>query len=262
VASKKAQTTDATPMGQTPDDDLAAILEAIAAAAASPQGQSSTGYQSSYYGVPVGYKRKDKVKAGIFKLDGTLSREGYYDLNNDPYDILYNRMNDVLRNDLRDTLFAKGYYDTKDKPSPNRITKDDEAAVSKLLLEANWTQTDYNDLLSQIKGRPDEQPTGGAVKRYTLTSAEDLKVIANRVAIETLGRRLDDSDAEAFAKLYQRKQLKYQQQDQSKMSGAVVQPADPQTMVMNQLKEKYAGETEAYGYIQAVDRLAKLVGAY
>lgn len=191
-----------------------------------------------------------------------MSQEGYYDLNNSPYDILYNQLDDLQRNDLRDTLFAKGYYDTKTKPSPNRITKDDESAISKLLLEANWTQTDYQDLLNQIKGRPDEVPTGGAVKRYTLTSAEDLKVIANRVAIETLGRRLDDSDAEAFAKLYQRKQLKYQQQAQVEGGGVAVQPADPQTMVMNQLKQKYAGETEAYGYIQAVDRLAKLVGAY
>ena len=259
MASRKVQETNATPMGQSPDQDLAAILEAITAAAGQSQG-STTGYQSSYYGVPVGYKRKDKPKAGIFRLNGTMSREGYYDLNNDPYNILYNQTGDLQRNDLRDTLFAKGYYDTKTKPSPNKITDDDEKAISKLLLEANWTQTDWQDLLSQVKGRPDEVPTGGARSTFTLTSPEDLKVVANRVAIETLGRRLDDSDLTAFTKLYQRKQLAYQQQAAG--GGVVTQPADPQTMVMNQLKEKYAGETEAYGYIQAVDRLAKLVGAY
>lgn len=247
-------------MTQSADADIAALLEAINAAASLPQGQSSVGYQSSYYGVPTGYKRKDKPKAGIFRLDGTMSREGYYDLNNDPYDILYNRTGDLQRNDLRDTLFAKGFYDTKTKPSPNRITDDDEKAVSKLLLEANWTQTDWQDLLTQVKGRPDEVPTGGAKPTFALTSAEDLKVVANRVAIETLGRRLDDSDLAAFTKLYQRKQLAYQRQADA--GGVVEQPADPQTMVMNQMKEKYAGEAEAYGYIQAVDRLARLVGAY
>jgi hypothetical protein len=249
-------------MGQTPDDDIAAILAAINAAAASGSGQSSVGYQSSYYGVPAGYKRKDKVKAGIYRLDGTLTRDGYYDLNNDPYNILYNELDDLSRSDLRDTLFAKGFYDTNNKPKSNQITKEDESAVSKLLLEANWTQTDWQDLLGQVKGRPDEQPSGGATRRYTLTSPEDLKVVANRVAIETLGRRLDDSDLQAFTSLYQQKQLRYQQQTQADGGGVAVQPADPQTVVMNQLKNKYAGETEAYGYIQAVDRLARLVGAY
>lgn len=247
-----------TPPATNVDDDLTAILEQIKQLAAAPAGQSSVGYNSSYYGVPVGYKAKSKASAGIYNLRGELVRDAYYDLNNEPSNILYNQMTDQQRLDLRDTLFAKGYYDSKDKPKSNMITKEDEAAVSKLLLEANWTQTEYKDLLNMVRQRPDEAPTGGQARRFQLSSPDDLKVVANRVAIETLGRRLDDNDLEDFVRLYQRKQMRYQQQE----SGVVTQPADPETMVMNTLQNKYADETEAYGYMQAVDRLARLVGAY
>lgn len=261
MASKK-QPTQPTAPAPTVDEDLAAVLAAIEAAASNPNAQAATGYQSSYYGVPQGYKRKDKQTAGIYYMDGRLAQEGYYDLNNTPFDLLYNQLDDIGRQDLRDTLFAKGYYDTNERPTSGRITKDDEDAVTKLLLESNWTQTEWRDLLGQVKARPDQAPTGGGTRRYTLTSPDDLKVVANRVAIETLGRRLDPDDLNGFVQLYQRKQLKYQQQAQRAGGGVTVEPADPTTVVMNQLQQKYAGEAEAMGYIKAVDRLARLVGAY
>ena len=251
-----ASTTTTPPSTADIDTQIAAIISGLKGNLGQATGES-IGYQTPYYGVPKDYKARGMSKPGIYYADRkTIAQESFYDLNNDPSDILYNNLNDQERLNLRNLLYSKGFYG-KDKPASTRITEEDEKAMRQVLAESNWNQTRWEDYVETIKRRPDEA-VGGTAPRLEYTNVDDLKVIANKVALETLGRRLDDDDAEAFARLYQQKQMRYQQVK----SGPVSQVADPEVAVMQQIERKYGAESEAYGYVGAVNELVKMVGGY
>jgi hypothetical protein len=253
-----AETTTPPPTTATIDQKLADLQAGFKQLAAQGGGESRLGYTTPRYGVPAGYTRAGR-EPGIYNIvTGQREQDGYYDLESMPFTILYGISDDVKREELRKTLFAKGYYRTSKIPT-GAVDREDEYAMAELLREANINQTRWDQYVDAVKARPDKVTGGAARPRLTVTSADDIVVIANRLAIETLGRRLKDNEAQTIARLYQA------QEQQAGMQAAVsrtsVAAPDVTTTVMNTLETKYGGEQEAYGYLQAANRLARLVGA-
>lgn len=250
-------TTTAAPSSATLDQQIANKKAQLATAATAPV-TGGYGYSTPRFGVPQGYARAGR-EPGIYKADGSRKvSNDYYDLENYPAQVLYTQSDDKRRMEIRETLFAKGYYRTNKMPT-GAVDREDEYALAELLREANINQTEWEDYLNLVKQRPDKVTQGSGRPRVTVTSPDDLVVVANRLAIETLGRRLTPQEAQAFAQNYQQRQVAYQQQSATQQM--TTQPPDAQTAAMTMLERKYGQEKEAYGYLKAVNSLARLVGA-
>jgi hypothetical protein len=99
-------------------------------------------------------------------------------------------------------------------------------------------------LLEIQKGRPVQGVGGGAPRRYRVSSPDDLKVIAKKVAQETIGRAFTDDEANKFVAAYQGREVQAQQQY---YGGGTVTEAPSPDVYAQQFAQQIA-PTEANGY--------------
>ena len=85
---------------------------------------------------------------------------------------------------------------------------------------------------------------GGGIRRYRVSSPDDLKVVAKRVAQETIGRAFTDDEANRFVQAYQQRELTSQQQY---FAGGVSAEAPSADVFAQQFAQQVA-PTEANGY--------------
>jgi hypothetical protein len=98
--------------------------------------------------------------------------------------------------------------------------------------------------LEEIK-RGEPVKTGGTgVRRYRVSSPEDLKVVAKRMAQETIGRSFTEDEANQFVAAYQQRELQAQQQY---FAGGVSTEAPSADVFAQQFAQQIA-PTEANGY--------------
>ena len=98
--------------------------------------------------------------------------------------------------------------------------------------------------LEEIK-RGEPVKTGGTgVRRYRVSSPEDLKVVAKRMAQETIGRSFTEDEANQFVDAYQQRELQAQQQY---FAGGVATEAPSADVFAQQFAQQIA-PTEANGY--------------
>lgn len=116
--------------------------------------------------------------------------------------------------------------------------------LANLLDYANTMGITAQRALEEIKKGAPVKAGGGVARRYRISSPDDLKVVAKRVAQETIGRAFTDEEANQFVSAYQQRELQSQQQY---FAGGVSTEAPSADVFAQQFAQQIA-PTEANGY--------------
>lgn len=171
-------------------------------------------------------------------LNNTVERKPY-DITREYVQTQYADIKTEDRADLFLTLEKYGFL----KGSPNDYENQLDGIAS-FLDYANTMGITADRALEEIKRSQPIKPTGGGVRRYRVTSPEDLKVVAKRMAQETIGRSFTEDEANQFVAAYQQRELQAQQQY---FAGGVSAEAPSADVFAQQFAQQIA-PTEANGY--------------
>ena len=116
--------------------------------------------------------------------------------------------------------------------------------LANLLDYANTMGITAARALEEIKKGAPIKTGGGGIRRYRVSSPDDLKVVAKRVAQETIGRAFTEDEANQFVQAYQQRELTSQQQY---FAGGVSAEAPSADVFAQQFAQQVA-PTEANGY--------------
>lgn len=129
--------------------------------------------------------------------------------------------------------------------------------IANLLDFANTTGFTAERALLEIQkiGRP-VGGGGGAMRRYRVSSPDDLRAVANKVALDTLGRSLTEEESVRFVQAYQQREVQAQQQY---YAGGTVTEA-PSAGVAAETFATQIAPTEANGYkfLKIMNRINEL----
>ena len=178
----------------------------------------------------------------VYDGDGLVTQDGriltdnngnpfYYDLERDT-EIVYSSLSPTSRAKQMEELYQAGFL----SESGIGDFSQEMNAVRDWLYFANLQGLERdNALKARLAGGPMQMRRGGGVVRR-VTNPEDIKVIANQVAQQTLGRGLTDEEAARFVGI---------RQGQERVGGAV------QPMAIDVAAQQFAEQiapTEANGY--------------
>lgn len=163
-----------------------------------------------------------------------------------PYDIteeyVRTQYGDIKAEDRADLFLTLDKYGLL-SGDPNNFTSQLNG-LANLLDYANTMGITAERALEEIK-RGEPVKTGGTgVRRYRVSSPEDLKVVAKRMAQETIGRSFTEDEANQFVAAYQQRELQAQQQY---FAGGVSTEAPSADVFAQQFAQQIA-PTEANGY--------------
>jgi hypothetical protein len=163
-----------------------------------------------------------------------------------PYDIteeyVRTQYGDIKAEDRADLFLTLDKYGLL-SGDPNNFTSQLNG-LANLLDYANTMGITAERALEEIK-RGEPVKTGGTgVRRYRVSSPEDLKVVAKRMAQETIGRSFTEDEANQFVAAYQQREVQAQQQY---FAGGVAAEAPSADVFAQQFAQQIA-PTEANGY--------------
>lgn len=200
-----------------------------------------------------------RVEAGLIlppkkiSVRGIVSSENQvsalYDLDKRPAELL-GSLNDVDRNKLVNLLYTRGWYGG-DKPSGG-FGDNDRRAVRTLLHYSNIQGRPYNEILNEVAKAPLIE-SGGTGRVTQVSATTDLVEIAQRTALSTIGRKLDQDEARAFSQAYQAAQRT------AGKEGSTMQAPSADVFFQNRIQGQYGAETDAYKYLTAISNVAKLL---
>ena len=195
-------------------------------------------------------------KWSAYDGDGLVTQDGkiltdtggnpyYYDLNRDT-EIVYSSLSPTARANVMEKLFAGGFIS---EGGIGDFTQEINA-VKDWLYFANLQGLEKDNALNtRLAGGPlqTRRPTG--IGRRT-TNPEDIKIVANKVAQETLGRELTDEEANQFVQVRRGQELS---------AGAVSAPAlDVAAQGFSQ--QIAPTEANAYKYLGYMNKLFGSLG--
>lgn len=154
---------------------------------------------------------------------------------------VYANMTPGQRSYVFDILQRKGFYGSR-QPG---VYANDVAAIEDWLDYSNATGYTRSRSLEEMQRTiADVKGGGGSARRYRVSSPEDLKVVAKRVAQETIGRAFTDEEANKFVAAYQGREVQAQSQ---MFAGGIVTEAPSADVFAQQFAQQIA-PTEANGY--------------
>lgn len=233
------------------------------------QGSSGTTTTNARTGVSEGYLPPPRLRARVSTLTSGIKYDRqvaiperqvavsglvtpdnevvpFYDLATKPRELLA-QMNDVSRKKFIDNLYTRGWY--AGKKTEGGLGDNDVEAAYNLLYYSNLQGQTWDTVFNTVARAPISSATSGRVVQVTSTG--DLMEIANKTALQTIGRKLNDAEAQRFATAYQGVQR-----------GAPDTMAAPSADVYFQqrLEQKYGAETDATKYLNAISNVAKVLG--
>ena len=154
---------------------------------------------------------------------------------------VYANMDADQRAYVFDILQRKGFYGSR-QPG---VYVNDVAAIEDWLDYSNATGFTRGRALEEMQRTlADVRGGGGVARRYRVSSPEDLKVVAKRVAQETIGRAFTEDEANKFVQAYQQREL----QAQEAAYGGGIAVEQPSADVFAQSFAQQVAPTEANGY--------------
>lgn len=184
---------------------------------------------------------------GNFAIKDAAGNPTYYDLQNDPVQILYG-MSDSQREVLLDILDRKNV----NVSNPNAAIN----AMANLLESANVMGRTWEVALRMLDQQFPDSTRAVAAPRFRVSAAGDIRSVANEVAKRTLGRQFTDDEVQRFVTSYQQSEMRFQQQT----SGVVEAPASADVAAEQFAQQVAPTEANAYKYLGAVDMLMKNLG--
>lgn len=158
---------------------------------------------------------------------------------------------------LKDVRVALG---ASYKPSKIGLTDTDINAVGFVLRTANSMGRTMDVALSymieQGGGFLDREGSGGG-RTYTVTSADDIKPLANELALSLYGRALDPKTLNKLIRAVQQEEIGYQS---SSGGGMVERPAAATNIITQELLEANPEEAMVNGTASVVDMVRRALG--
>lgn len=164
---------------------------------------------------------------------------------------------------LKSNLIKTGFLLPKDAGPLNFVYLDDKVfdAFRKLVDVAQSNDIKYDSFLKTMVDGGMSVSSSEPSRTFApirVTSSEDLRQIANRVAQSQIGRRLEDNELENFSQAYQSLETQFQRK---MMGGGVVEsPPDAGVMAERMIGEELSTETDLYSLGSTLDMFTKLLG--
>jgi hypothetical protein len=169
-----------------------------------------------------------------------VTNQGVYDTSEDYAKYVWGSMKADRRAQIMDILDNSGFYGGR------RVYENDIRAIQMWLDYSNTLGVTNSRALLEMQKNPVGGGGGGGSyrPRFRVSAAEDLKVVANQVAKQTLGREFTTDEATRFVSAYQQREVQAQQ---AAMGGGTFAEA-PSPDVFAQGFAQQVAPTEANGY--------------
>jgi len=194
----------------------------------------------------------------LIDKNGELSREQYNPSKDAEVELA--QMKQIDRMALLNSLYTRGFFPNKTGPSVTGRDSGSVYAMEQFLAAVNPTGYTWDvakpivfSQFGAIQGAPG---TGGAANKYTVSSDDDIINIANKVAEQTIGRRLSSTEVN---KIVNKVQARERTAGQSRAT-ETEQAASPQTIAQNQIEQQYGQEASMMRFGQlgaSLDALLK-----
>lgn len=167
----------------------------------------------------------------------------------------YGSLDPTTRNVLMGDLVRGGFLDKSS-------IGDYSAELNALMQAFDFANVTYSTVRKAINDRIANMPvgrsSGGATRVYRTTSTEDLTKVAKRVAQDTLGRELTDSEATNFARAYQQQEIQFQKSYYG--GGTVMEAPSPEVAAQTFAEQAAPTEAAGYKYLGYINKLFNAVG--
>ena len=218
-------------------------------------GRPVAGYKPGYPGKSTLYTGPNRTTAdNTFEYINGVAQTTYDEVK-DAKRILYS-LDDIDRREIlnRVKIAVGGSYN----PTKGGLEDRDVAAVGVILRQANALGRTFDVALDYMikDGGGYLGSTGGGAKKIQVTSSDDIKPVANELAIQLLGSTLSPEKMDRLVKFVQQEDARYQQTS----SGMVEQPASVQNIVTQQLLEQDPQAAQVEGTASIVQMVQKALG--
>lgn len=178
-----------------------------------------------------------------------------YDENSDSKNILYGLSDLDRRQLLNDVAIAVG---GSYKPSKGGLSDSDFSAMSLVLRQANGMGRTFDVALAYMikDGGGYFGAVSGGGKKNVVTSAEDIKPLANELSLQLLGRVIDPQKMQKLIKFVQQEEVGYQ----NAAGSMVEQTPSVQNIVTKQLMETNPEEAQMQGTASVAEMIKKALG--
>lgn len=160
---------------------------------------------------------------------------------------------------LKDVQVALG---SSYRPSRLGLTDTDVNAVGYVLRTANsmgrTADVALTYMIEQGGGFLDREGGSGGGRTYTVTSADDLKPLANELALSLYGRALDPKTMNRIIRAVQQEEVGYQ--SAASGGGMVERSAAPTNIITQELMEANPEEAMVAGTASVVEMVRKALG--
>lgn len=184
--------------------------------------------------------------------------QGLYDETIDAKRILNGMQGLDRKNFLNDVAIALG---KKYKPSKLGLTETDINAVGYVLRQANDMRRTVDVALAymieQGGGFLDTEGGGGG-RTYTVTSADDIKPLANELALKLYGRAVDPQALNRIVRAVQQEEIGYQSRSSS--GGVVERSTSAQNVITQELMKADPEAAMVEGTASVVDMVRRALG--
>lgn len=172
--------------------------------------------------------------------NNTVTNLTAYDTSEDYAKYVWGSLTPDRRQQIMDTLDNSGFY------GGGRSYANDINAIQMWLDYSNTLGVTNRRALLEMQKNPVGKGGGGGGyrPRFRVSAAEDLKVVANQVAKQTLGREFTTDEAAKFVSAYQQREVQAQQ---AAMGGGTIEQAPSADVFAQQFAQQVA-PTEANGY--------------
>lgn len=200
----------------------------------------------------VRFEREGRVQQRYVSTPGLVSPDNqvvpFYDLATKPGELLGSLAPDPvsLRKFVKG-LYTRGWYG--DKEPEGGLGDNDIEAVRNLMYYSNLQGITWDTTFNTLMQAPISRTGSG--RTVQVASTDDLTTVANRTALQTIGRKLSDAEAKRFAEAYQAAQ---------RSESDTMATASADVFFSKRLEEKYGAESESYKYLQAISNVAKVLG--
>ena len=239
-----------------PEDTGLSVSEQIATIFAGLSGGSS----QQKYNPPTRYRPSPGSSFPALKYDGPNlldsagNEQSIYDTSDEYAKYVYGSLTPSSRQFVFDVLKDKGFYGG----GKVGVFDNDINAIQGWLDYSNTIgYTSDRALRTMIKDVPSTTKAsggGGGGQRYkpriNVSSPDDLKIVAKKVSMDTLGRAFTDAEANKFVKAYQAQEIDYQRKEQKSLlsGGGDIAVGIPSVDVAAEKFAQKSAPTEAQGY--------------
>ena len=177
----------------------------------------------------------------LIDKNGELSREQYNPSRDAEVELA--QMSQPNRIELLNALYQRGFFPSKTGPSVTGRDNNSVYAMEQFLAAVNPTGYTWDvakpiifSEFEAIQGAPGSG--GGGANRYSISSDDDIINIANKVAEQTIGRRLNSAEV---SKIVGKVQSRERAAGQSNATETQQAPS-PQTIAQSQIEQEYGQE--------------------